>query len=327
MKENMKADRSEQEDENKPDCKPQSFETCHPSSNTTRTVVPYAAGGGYDDDDTMNVAKPTARNCHTVSETGTSGVKPPSLPQGTGEARSNDPNNEQPFSDPLKDRRESSSHAKPSPLLSLEVSKDESDSSDCNIQGISFTTKSSSSTSLNEKYDESEATLSTINHEGIIERDQSSQNFEDGNRRANDDRKPAPSEVEGVINSTKLKDSFPVVLMMMLDKETEAKSTVVKWLSNGDGFEVMNQNGFEKEIIPKYFQGPCIFSSFVRKLYRWHFRQIEKHTTGYYVFVNEVSGINSPVNGICGNFSNSIRIVCARRINGVRISNEELNLM
>ncbi len=293
MKENMKADRSEQEDENKPDCKPQSFETCHPSSNTTRTVVPYAAGGGYDDDDTMNVAKPTARNCHTGSETGTSGLKPPSLPQGTGEARSNDPNNEQPFSDPLKDRRESSSHAKPSPLLSLEVSKDESDSSDCNIQGISFTTKSSSSTSLNEKYDESEATLSTINHEGIIERDQSSQNFEDGNRRANDDRKPAPSEVEGGINSTKLKDSFPVVvssscpllltclrntgfnasilpsqLMTMLDKETEAKSTVVKWLSNGDGFEVMNQNGFEKEIIPKYFQGPCIFSSFVRKLYR-----------------------------------------------------------
>lgn len=287
-------------------------EDCHPSSDTTMPVVPYAAGDGYNDDKRV-VVQPPARICHNHFREGdhesdlgnSSGAKPPILPQDTGEALSNDPNNnEPPFSDShpsshkMKDSRESSNLVKSSKLSTLNETKNESDSSDRNTESRKVTTISSSSTSRNDKNEESESTPSTSIHEYSVEIDLSTQDLEDGTRTASDDRKPASPEQEAKSSdiergrSKQLKDPFPILvsscffrfhaftntlnsmsvlpfqLMRMLDKETEAKSAVVKWLSNGNGFEVMDQNGFEKEIIPKYFQGPCIFSSFVRKLYR-----------------------------------------------------------
>ncbi len=62
--------------------------------------------------------------------------------------------------------------------------------------------------------------------------------------------------------------SFSTQLMNMLNSETESGSEVVRWLSDGSGFVIKRQNEFEQQILSKYFDGPCMFQLFVRKLYR-----------------------------------------------------------
>jgi hypothetical protein len=70
-----------------------------------------------------------------------------------------------------------------------------------------------------------------------------------------------------VIQLNQNHESFPYTLWRMLNNETGAGHQCIKWLADGDGFEVTNQNVLEKDILTKYF-GPCLFQSFVRKLYR-----------------------------------------------------------
>lgn len=63
--------------------------------------------------------------------------------------------------------------------------------------------------------------------------------------------------------------SFSVQLWNMLNRETDAGRDAVQWLRNGNGFVINRQNEFEQNILPKYFgDSPCIFQSFVRRLYR-----------------------------------------------------------
>ena len=63
-------------------------------------------------------------------------------------------------------------------------------------------------------------------------------------------------------------ESFPHTLRRMLNVETHSNQRSIQWLVNGDGFEVIDQNTLEKEILPRYFPSSCIFQSFVRRLYR-----------------------------------------------------------
>lgn len=63
-------------------------------------------------------------------------------------------------------------------------------------------------------------------------------------------------------------ESFPFTLRRMLNIETSAGHQSIKWLADGGGFEVTDQNALEKDILPKYFPSSCLFQSFVRKLYR-----------------------------------------------------------
>ncbi len=62
--------------------------------------------------------------------------------------------------------------------------------------------------------------------------------------------------------------SFSTQLMNMLISETKAGSDAVQWLSDGSGFVIKKQNELERQILPRYFDGPCIFQSFTRRLYR-----------------------------------------------------------
>ena len=62
--------------------------------------------------------------------------------------------------------------------------------------------------------------------------------------------------------------SFPYTLLLMLNDETEEGGKSIKWLPGGEGFEIVDQNALEKDILPKYFPSSCMFQSFVRRLYR-----------------------------------------------------------
>ena len=63
--------------------------------------------------------------------------------------------------------------------------------------------------------------------------------------------------------------SFSTQLMDMLNSETDAGGNAVQWLSDGTGFIIRDQNNFERQVLPRYFGSPCIFQSFVRRLYRY----------------------------------------------------------
>jgi len=69
--------------------------------------------------------------------------------------------------------------------------------------------------------------------------------------------------------STRAESSFAVQLMDMLRSEAIAGGRSVKWLPNGKAFMIQNQTKFEEKVLPRYFDSPCIFQSFLRRLYRW----------------------------------------------------------
>ena len=50
---------------------------------------------------------------------------------------------------------------------------------------------------------------------------------------------------------------------------------VVTWMPHGQSFIFIDPERFTNEILPNYFR-KSKFSSFIRKLYRWGFRQIRK---------------------------------------------------
>ncbi|KAL3805825.1 hypothetical protein HJC23_007786 [Cyclotella cryptica] len=88
-------------------------------------------------------------------------------------------------------------------------------------------------------------------------------------------------------------ESFPCTLLLMLNNEATAGGKSIKWLPGGGGFEIIDQNALEKDILPKYFPSSCMFQSFVRRLYRWGFLQIGKRKPGHYIFANEVRSQHS----------------------------------
>lgn len=81
------------------------------------------------------------------------------------------------------------------------------------------------------------------------------------------------------------REPFLEKLRLMLDNETNADSGSIQWLDGEDAFVILDQNKFEKDIIPKYFT-PIIFQSFLRKLYRWGFKRITTTHAGSYKFAS-----------------------------------------
>jgi len=63
---------------------------------------------------------------------------------------------------------------------------------------------------------------------------------------------------------------FPEILMNVL--EDEKNRNVIDWNSNGMSFIIKNSKVFVDKVILQ-FMASCKYSSFVRKLYRWGFRQ------------------------------------------------------
>jgi hypothetical protein len=77
--------------------------------------------------------------------------------------------------------------------------------------------------------------------------------------------------------------TFPQQLMDLIESETTDDNAVIirgqktiEWLSTGDKFIIRDKKALESHVLPKYFKNTCKFMSFVRKLYRWGFRQVEK---------------------------------------------------
>eukprot|EP00984_Skeletonema_dohrnii_P001702 scaffold557_cov89-Skeletonema_dohrnii-CCMP3373.AAC.1 len=81
------------------------------------------------------------------------------------------------------------------------------------------------------------------------------------------------------------REPFLEKLRLMLDNETNADSGSIQWLDGEDAFVILDQNKFEKDVIPKYFT-PIIFQSFLRKLYRWGFKRITTTHAGRYKFAS-----------------------------------------
>lgn len=73
---------------------------------------------------------------------------------------------------------------------------------------------------------------------------------------------------DGVKTST-----FPEKLMEMLSGA--GSDDCMTWLPHGKSFVIVSVEKLARDLLPVYFKDPK-FSSFVRKLYRWGFRQIEK---------------------------------------------------
>jgi len=69
------------------------------------------------------------------------------------------------------------------------------------------------------------------------------------------------------------KVQFPIVLMTLLDEPSN--SDVATFMPDGKSFAILKPDVFTKELMPRYFK-MTKFTSFVRKLYRWGFRQAEE---------------------------------------------------
>ena len=109
----------------------------------------------------------------------------------------------------------------------------------------------------------------TGNQDGIGGGDVPSHEGETSRSVANDD---AAASDESKLPSSGTSDaatkpkSFAVQLMNML--RGEAGGTAVQWLNDGRGFIIRDQQQFEQNILPTYFDSPCAFQSFLRRLYR-----------------------------------------------------------
>ena len=64
--------------------------------------------------------------------------------------------------------------------------------------------------------------------------------------------------------------TFPENLMNVLDNEKN--KSIIDWDSSGLYFIIKNSKVFIDKVIHQFMKG-CKYSSFVRKLYRWGFRQ------------------------------------------------------
>lgn len=61
---------------------------------------------------------------------------------------------------------------------------------------------------------------------------------------------------------------FPMRLMEVL--QDGANSDSIRWLAHGRAFIIHNKKLFESGVMPKFFPRKSKYSSFTRKLNRWH---------------------------------------------------------
>mmetsp|Transcript_25855 Transcript_25855/g.39061 ORF Transcript_25855/g.39061 Transcript_25855/m.39061 type:complete len:389 (-) Transcript_25855:291-1457(-) len=89
--------------------------------------------------------------------------------------------------------------------------------------------------------------------------------------------------------------TFPQQLMDLIESETTDDNAVtvhgqkaIEWHSTGDKFIIRDKVALESCVLPKYFIKKCKYMSFVRKLYRWGFRQVEKDfSSGVMIFMHK----------------------------------------
>ena len=74
-------------------------------------------------------------------------------------------------------------------------------------------------------------------------------------------------------SSPKQQNFFPGVLRTVLSCTDEEIASVIAWRPNGKSFTIMRPEKFEKVVMPRFF-AKGKYSSFVRKLNRWGFRQV-----------------------------------------------------
>jgi len=68
-----------------------------------------------------------------------------------------------------------------------------------------------------------------------------------------------------------LTKNFPQVLHEILS--TPEYEAIIHWLPDGSSFIIVDRHRFAEEVLPKYFRKTS-FHSFIRKLYRWGFYQV-----------------------------------------------------
>ena len=90
----------------------------------------------------------------------------------------------------------------------------------------------------------------------------------------NDDQRPVHlRRYKSPYSSSKQQNFFPGVLRAVLSCTDEEIASAIAWQPNGKCFVIKSPEKFEKVVMPRFF-GKGKYSSFVRKLNRWGFRQI-----------------------------------------------------
>ena len=75
-------------------------------------------------------------------------------------------------------------------------------------------------------------------------------------------------------NNVQYQTFFPLKLHRIIsDPRNE---DVIRWLPSGKAFIIADKKRFAVEILPRFFSQACKFTSFTRKLTRWHFSRIPR---------------------------------------------------
>jgi len=73
---------------------------------------------------------------------------------------------------------------------------------------------------------------------------------------------------------------FIYKLFQILEKE--ACSDIVSWLPHGKAFAIFDKRRFETEIMPIVLESNAKYPSFIRRLLRWNFKQVNDGATGLF---------------------------------------------
>lgn len=79
---------------------------------------------------------------------------------------------------------------------------------------------------------------------------------------------------EASLNNVQSQTFFPLKLHRIISDE--CNTDIIRWLPSGKAFIIADKKRFAAEILPRFFSQACKFTSFTRKLTRWHFRRIPR---------------------------------------------------
>lgn len=85
---------------------------------------------------------------------------------------------------------------------------------------------------------------------------------------------PVPSaDSSSLSEQERMRTFFPLQLHNVISDE--ATNDIIRWLPSGKAFIIADKKRFAKELLPDFFQGSQ-FTSFTRKLTRWHFNRVPR---------------------------------------------------
>lgn len=79
---------------------------------------------------------------------------------------------------------------------------------------------------------------------------------------------------EASLTNVQSQTFFPLKLHRIISDE--CNTDIIRWLPSGKAFIIADKKRFAAEILPRFFSQACKFTSFTRKLTRWHFRRIPR---------------------------------------------------